>query len=325
MNEGYKQQKVASSSKKKVTRQLVELIRLHFRRITLELVLIFLDHDWIYRLVGLINKKISLIESVFLVYPASEKYALAYFYPGRIRRHAWKPGPFGLLWQNGKLTIMFGVAASNGMFTNPENAENLKHITRRMEELRLLFGANRKTFAGILPGILYFKRILREAPEADLTAVAVAQAVDQVMAKESLETDTPIILLGGKGFIGRRVHKLLPKNNVVSIDIAENHNTNNWPTRLQGKRVIVLNITRDSALSTYLEMIWPGSVVLNEVYPEPSPDVLKTLREKDCPCYHVVGIQAFAIPQFPYAYEGAIPCCAAWPSAKMEVVVRKMN
>lgn len=297
----------------------------HCRRSPLEILNFLINHDWLFRLVGMANKRIGLIESVFLVYPASEKYALAYVYPHRLPKVRWNPWPCGLLWQNGRLTLMFCISATNDHYNDPANVEKIRHVSERMEALRQLFGANRKTFAGILPGVLYFKRIIKEAPEADLTAVAVSQAINLVKEKESLEFDAPVIVLGGKGFIGRRVVKMLDESTTYSIDSADGQGKNDWPAQLNGKRNIVVNITLNNAINDYIDVIRPGTVILNEVYPEPSTEIMEKFSAKDCQCYHVVGVDAMAFPPFPSAYRGAIPCCAAWPSAKMKVVVRKLT
>jgi len=305
-------------------RSWLNAVKLHTRRIAIELLNLLINHDLLFWLVGLVNKKVNLIESVFLVYPANEKYALAYVYPCRLPKVKWNPIPGGLLWQNGKLTVMFMISATNGQFTDPQNTENLRRMSDRMERLRQLFGARRKTFAGIVPGVLYAGKIIREAPEADLTAQAVAQAIDSVKVEESLGDDTPVIILGGRGFIGRRVIGLLKDSNVFSIDSSDGQGSKDWPNHLRGQRVIVVNITLNNALKDYLDVIWPGTVVINEVYPEPNSAILERLKNNGCSCHHVVGVQANAFPSFPAAYHGAIPCCAAWPSSEMKVVVRRI-
>jgi hypothetical protein len=301
-----------------------KIIKSHFRRLTLEVLNIFINHDWIFWLIGRVNRQIGLIESVFLVYPATEEYGLWFAYRYRLKVNLWRPWPTGLLYQNRKLTVMFAIAANNGQYTDPANTENLRQVSARMEKLRQLLGANRKTFAGILPGVLYYKRIIHEAPEADLTAQAVLQAVDLVKCREKLASDTKIIVLGGKGFIGRRVVKLLDKSTTFSIDSADGQGKDDWPSNPTGQRIIVLNITVNNSISDYIASIQPGTVVINEVYPEPTSDVLEKLAAKECRCYHIVGVEALALPQFPLAYQGAVPCCAAWPSAKMKVVIRKV-
>jgi hypothetical protein len=305
-------------------RSLGSFLTSHARRALLEALNLFLNHDWLFWIVGAINKRVGLIQSVFLVYPASEEYALSYAYPARLRKNQWTPWPCGLLWQNGRLSVMFCISASNGQFSDPDNLEKVRGVCERMEHLRALLGAKGKTFAGILPGVLFYKRVIRDAPEADLTASVVCQAIEQVKSKEGLDWSTPLIVLGGRGFIGRRVVKLLDGAPVYCIDVADGGSRKDWLCHLEGRRVIVVNITLNNALADYVDEMRPGTVVLNEVYPEPSREILDRLERKGCVCYHVVGVKAFALPSFPAAYRGAIPCCAAWPSADMKAVVRKL-
>jgi len=304
-------------------RDLWSVIRSHCRRLPLEFVNFFVNHDPVFRLIGTLNKRVGLIESVFLAYPADDEYGLAFTYPHRLKKNRWVPWPIGLLWQNGKLTVMFAIAATNEHYADPANTENLRRVCERMEVVRKLLCANRKTFAGILPGVFYLKRIMGEAPEADLTAAAVSRAIDLVKIKESLDADTPIVVLGGRGFIGRRIVKLLDKGTAYSIDLADGQSKDNWPTHLLG-RIIVVNVTLGNALDDYVDAMPPGTVVINEAYPPPTLATLERLSEKDCSCYHVAGVKAMAFPSFPGAYSGAIPCCAAWPSPKMEVAIRKL-
>ena len=300
------------------------VLKLHSRRVILEIVNFLVNHDWILWLIGRFNGRLNLIKGVFLAYPATKEYGLWFAYPFRFKTNQWNPWLTGFLCQDGKLTFMFAVGATNSQFTDEKNLEQLKRLCARVEKLRLLLKADGKVFAGILPGVLFMKRIIHEAPEADLTAAAVMGAIEQVKVLEALNPLTPIIVLGGKGFIGRRVIKLLNPDHAVSIDLCEGQSRGEWPSQFDQDRVIVVNITLNNAINNYLELMKPGTVVINEVYPEPRPDFLGKLAAKGCHCYHVVGIKAKAFPPFPAAYHGAIPCCAAWPSKAMKVVVRKL-
>ncbi len=295
-------------------------LRLHTRRIALEIINLIVNHDWLFYLIG----RTGIIESVFLVYPANDKYALAYVYPKRLPKVRWNPWPGGLLWQNGRLGIMFVISANNGSFVDQSNLDNLRHVVERMERLRQLLRAKYKTFAGILPGVLQSQGLLKTAPEAEITALAVVQAIDKIRRLEALSSDVPVVVLGGSGFIGRRVVGLLKDQQVYSLDTAVGQGRQDWPKHLVGQPLIVVNITVKSAISDYIDLMWPGTVVVNEVYPEPSFEVADRLKQQGCSLWHVVGVKALALPAFPRAYQGAIPCCAAWPSSKMEVKVRKL-
>jgi len=308
---------------------LKQVLVSHIRRTAIEIINLLLGYNWVYWLIGLANKKLGWIESVFLVYPANDDYALAYVYARRLPKIEWKPWFIGIFWENGKYGVKFAISAHNGHFRDPANKERMRGVVDRMEELRKLFCAKRKTFAGTLPGILFAKRMLRETHEADVTVGVVVKAIEKVKLFDGLRDDIPIVILGGRGFIGRRVVASLPKENVYCVDIANGNGTSQsktaeWPSHLKGQRVILVNIALNSALDGYLDRLWPGIVVVNEVYPEPSPETEKRLRSIGCVCYHIVGVRGGALPSFPHGYHGGIPCCAAWPSGQMEALLFKV-
>ena len=296
----------------------------HIRRLAIEFFSLVFNHDWIFWLIGLANKKCGLIKSVFLVYPATEEYGLAYAYRWRLAKNKWQPWLVGFFCQNGKIGIKFAISASNGQFGDPINKENLYHLVQRMEKLKVLFHAEYKTFAGILPGVLFMNRLVKETPEADVTVEAVKQVIGKVKSLERLSEDTPVIVLGGRGFIGRRVVAALPQGIAYSMDIVGNNGPNVWPSHLQGKPVLLVNISLNSALSQYIHLLWPEVVVVNEVYPEPCQELAQQLKAVGCHCYHVVGVKAKALPSFPGGYQGGIPCCAAWQSNEMEALFKQI-
>lgn len=307
-----------------LSKKRAHFVKSHARRLFTELLNLFFNHDWIFWLIGLINKRIGAIESVFLVYPATEEYISAYSYAYRSRWHEWKPGPIGFFCQNGKIGVKFAISASNSQFCDMANKSKLCCLVERMERIRKLFCAKHKTFAGILPGVLFMKRLVKETPEADVTVEAVKQVIGKVKSLEGLSENTPVIVLGGKGFIGRRVVASLPQGIVHSVDIAGNNGQNCWPSHLRGKPVLLVNISLNSALGQYIHLLWPEVVAVNEVYPEPNEELAQQLKVIGCHCYHVVGVKAKALPSFPGGYQGGIPCCAAWQSEKMEALFKRI-
>jgi len=304
-------------------RRAQKATKIHLRRIFVEVVNFLFNHDWLFWLIGLLNGRFGFLESIFLVYPANEEYGLAYAYPFRLRKNRWFPSFAGILRQGDKWGVMFGVSSSNGQFEDPENLDNLRMMAERMEELRQLLGAKRKTFAGILPGVLHSRGIVKETPEADMAAEIVAGMVDS--AKVRLQDLHPVvIILGHKGFIGRRVTEILKKKGemVVGIDLGDKWPE--WAGWSGDEKVVVLNITRNNALADYVDCFCPGWVIINEVYPPPSDDLVKRIKGRGCDIFHIVGVEADAWPKFPSVYEGGIPCCAAWPSAGRQVCIKKM-
>lgn len=294
----------------------------HVRRTTVEFANLCLNRDLFFRSLGALNARTGLIESVFLAYPGSEKYALAYAYPWRVRIIRWNPYFCGFLLQDRRLTVMFAIASHDDHFRDPGNTDELRRLVERVEKLRVLIGARQKTFAGVLPGILARHGILGDAPEGDITAALVIQAIDN-LTPDSHETP-PVIVLGGDGFVGRRLVSQLRArgSSVYSVDPVSG---GSWPAHLEGHSAIIVNVANRDALKGYLDRLWPEALVLNEVYPEPHPDVIDHLTQQGIALHHVVGVKARAFPPLPAAYAGAIPCCAAWPNDEAAVVTRHLN
>jgi len=293
----------------------------HSRRLLIILANWLFNHQFVFKVIGMVNKRFEFIESVFLAYPANDEYALSYVYRSRLPKVRWSPCPVGFLKQNGKLSIMFVISAGNKDFRDQTNVENLRQVVEKMERFRLLLNAKRKTFAGILPGVLFFKRIIKETHEADTTVKIVGLAIQEVKAREKLSSDCPTIILGGRGFIGRKVFSNLPQENLYCVDTA---NGCEWPAHLRGQKTLLVNIADSGALDEYISKLWQGIVVLNEVYPEPKAATVERLKQLGCACYHIQGVQGRAFPSFPHAYHGAIPCCSAWMAEEMRVVLLRM-
>jgi hypothetical protein len=291
---------------------------IHIKKSVLEIVNFLFNHNFVFMAIGIINKRIKLIESIFLAYPANEKYALSYAYRYRLKYNRWNPWLTGLLFQNSKIIIMFSISATEEILMMED--DKLKILEKKMERIKDLLFVKTKTYAGILPGILFSKRIIRVVPEADLTAKAVTQAILEIQKIECLD-ELPIIVLGGRGFIGRRVMSQLTNRVVHCVDLSDS-GKNQWPNI---DKAIVINISKKGALDNYIKLMSPRMIVINEVYPEPSKYELMRLKGKGCLCYHIAGIKAKAFPSFPDAYKGGIPCCAAWLSEKMKVIVKKIN
>ena len=57
----------------------------------------------------------------------------------------------------------------------------------------------------------------------------------------------------------------------------------------------------------------------------PSADEIVFLSDIGIQVYDIVGINARALPRFPRAYAGGIPCSAAWNAPDMEVLLSRLN
>ncbi len=291
---------------------------LHIRRIAVLIFDFLFDHDWFYHLLGWMNYRLFEIRTVFLMYPEQPKYALAFVYPSRLPKVKWSPFLAGFFIQNGKLGLMFAISATPEDFRNPKNENGLKQAVQRMEEIRRLVKAPRKTFAGILPGILYAKRIVREAPEAELTVEGIVRAIDLIKKEEKIYAKVPLIVLGGRGFIGRRLVKVLQARGEQVIVVDKN---DPWPDSLQGEVVMVINTTLRDALLDYRSRMWPEMIIVNEVYPPPPAKYFQGIVRS---LWHIKGAKAWALPPFPHAYQGGIPLCAAFFDNKIRILTKKI-
>lgn len=316
---GVKPQKKAS---------LLRRAKIHFRRIGVILLNAIFGHIWVYALIGFMNKHIfnKPIKSIFMLYPANEKYTKAYVYSWYARSMKWKSRLVGVLEQNGKWGLIFGISATDEDFVRPENLAKLVAVEARLERVRKVIGADQKTFASVLPGILFSKGIITNPVERDVTVKAILQALDKIKSVEKLPQDVPVIVLGGEGFIGSALRKA-GNGNFSSLDVGEEEHFLAFSEKLKGKPLILLNVTKKGALSFYTPYLWSEVVVVNEVYPEPSEKELTDIKAMGAICYHIVGVRGKAWPGFPRGYAGGIPCCASfWPEdgRGYEVLIKKM-
>ncbi len=306
-------------------------IRVHFRRMGMLAVNLLFRHDALFWLVGRLNRRFRAIRAVFVAYPVTQEYADDYAYRWVQRRCRWSPWLAGIYVQNGMLGLMTVISSSDDYFFHPadpnHNRQRLEALVQRTERIRQLLCAERTSFAGILPGVLQTRGIRTDGLELEVTAEAVIRAETKLRAEIGYARSTPLILLGGKGYIGRRLAERLAHRETYVVDILPgrriNHET--WPLHLQDKNAILINLTKKAVISDYMRLFWKELVLLNEVYPEPSADEIAFLSDIGVQVYHIVGIKARALPSFPHAYAGGIPCCAAWNTPDMEVLLSRLN
>ncbi|MBN1584817.1 hypothetical protein JW899_00405 [Candidatus Uhrbacteria bacterium] len=302
------------------------IIRSHLRRSALEVMSFLLDRDALFRVIGFFNRRFGFLKTVFLLYPANLRYAHAYVYERRRKRMFWGPEFVGLFRQkNCKIGLVFGISSDEKMIKDPKNTENLLRVFDRMEDIRVMLGAERKSFAGILPSIFRSRGFPHDFCEAEVTVLAVKKAIEAVRKTEGMGTGVPTVVLGGRGLIGSQVVKSLSDTPVFVLDSAGSEDERRWPDGLGQDRVLLVNIASVRALESQVKMLHPAAVILNEAYPEPPKALIEKIREIGCPIYHIAGVLAdWVLPNFSGAYREAIPCCAAWLNEDMEVSVIRL-
>lgn len=285
-----------------------------------EVVNFFLHRNWFWWLLGRCNSK-GWIKSVFLSYPANNAYAKDYVYAFRIG--SWKLRLTGVLWQNGKLIIMFTLFVEEAELLRKANKGKLEAAVGCMEKIRKLLRADSKTFAGVLPGVLLKRGLIDDAPEADVTASIVVEAVELVKKEMAVQAHIPIVVLGGKGFIGKRVVDRLCASSKADIHVIDLGDRYKWPR--DHVRKVIINLARHDTIQSYHDLLQAGDIIINEAYPTPSSEGVEMIRSLHCNCFHIVGVKAGAFPRFTHAYQGGIPCCAAWNSPDKKAMVKKLT
>lgn len=257
--------------------------------------------------------------SIFFDYPVSDFYSNHYtFRFFREKIMSWsRPVLSGLIIFNGRLIIKFSTAKRPEDFISESQDAGVREFFLKANETKDLLRAEEASFAGILPGVFYRKKLIRDRNSSVVTATVVCDAVDKVFFDQGLPIDFPVVSLGGAGFIGRTVAEEMKKRGRTFYVVDLKEDSGSWPEILANSPVVVLNLLSDnSGLDRYLNHFSSGSIFINEAYPPPDKSFISIAKSKGVVCYHVCGAQAdFVWPPFPGHYRGAeeeksIPCCA---------------
>jgi len=312
------------------------------------LILYFLfSYQWQHKLVGLINKRWPEekrpIRSVFLVYAVNKYYQRRFLYTWFARwckKEEWKIIPVDLFFQNKRFILVFCITAFESEFEpgskNYRNGiarEKLASVEERFGLLRQNIGAPRKTKAGILPSIETKLGVSNSLEEQETTVIAVMKAIDKTMELENLTaSETNIVVIGSRGFVGQELMRLIPQKGFQGFEAIDIDTMGKFRDEisvdLKGEPTIILNLTKRGALKQYLPYIWPESVVLNEVYPEPSRQEVAMVVAAGAKIYHIVGPDGWVLFPLGGGYHNKIPCCAAFPPEDLKdfkIVVSRME
>lgn len=292
-------------------------------KILLELINLLFNNSSGLRLLGYFR----LFDAVFVMYPADQTFADHYTFKTRQRFIKWKPFIVGMITHpSGARTLMFAISAHVDGRDSDYDANDLRDLHARTESVKSLLRADTTHFAGTLPGRLAALKVRRGSSQGIEQKATVENVVKAVEDTWHI-THHPVVILGSKGYVGRNVTEYLCERNrfgVLSVDvdgmyqggrrISDEYAAPNIPH-------LILNITRPEAINLYIEKMREGTVVLNEVYPAPHPDVVASMKERGVRVYHIAGVKASVLPTFPLAYQGAVPCCAALPQENYKVLV----
>ncbi len=300
-------------------------LMLQLRRCAVFIINWCFNHDEFLRVIGWLNKRLNLIHSVFLGYTVNDHYLGAYTWPKYSKQTRWRPWIVGIYRQAGRWGLLLGVSATDSELRDQANRSRMNLLVKDTIKIQRLVAAKELTYAGVLTGILYMLRLIPDTTVTWNTVKAIMRAEAQLRDLYGYAGDTPLIVIGGGGFVGRRVRSFSNGRSVYCVDLANNGpSKRQWPKELYGKPAVAINVASTEALMQHSLQFWPGLIVLNDAYPEPSPEIINAVTAPGATLYHLVGMRGWAFPSFPAGYRGAVPCCAATEISKQDVIVRKL-
>lgn len=258
------------------------------------------------------------LSTIALFYPANKKYIESVSFDWYAKRVKWRPTFGGFFTTSKGCGLMFAIGALEEEFASPKNQEQLLQVHQSMERIARQLRIPSVAYSGVLPSVLARAGVSRDPIELHRTAHWIIEAMTIVRRECAMPAAAPIVVLGAAGYLGKRVVQLVeqldPKQVVFEIDPAHVDPTchgHDLLAQIKGQPVLLVNISRRDVMERYVDHLWPGVVVLNEVYPECSHEALQMLKSKGIRYFHLQGVHGWSVPSFPGAYRGAIPCCAA--------------
>jgi hypothetical protein len=283
----------------------------HLRRITV-VVLSALSRTWIpFILLGALNRVFPTLVSVFFCYAGNARYAAHYSYPSCRRFLLWFPSTIGVFRQGRRWGLICATPVTEAEFTDPSNAANLDLLLRRLSRIKMLLGVEQLSFAGILPTLLRRNKSKSIANlDCDRTSEVVRRAVHEVRRQHFAGRKHTVVLLGGAGRIGQAVHERLEADGVEVAIIDSAVPATAAFKELSAVSMILVDVSRHGVIQRHIHELPEDTVVLNEVFPEPSRDAIWELKSRNIAAYHIAGVKAEAYPSLPHGYKSAVPCCA---------------
>lgn len=208
----------AANMKREMTRTIRAAVQIVFSELfSLGVFLVLLG--WIGR--AIYGERLS---TVSLFYPANRRYMENVTFHWYARRVKWRPTLLGFFVTPMGCGFVFAIGALEEEFIHPENQEQLLRVYGSMEKISAKLRVGSVAYSGVLPSVLSRAGISREPIEIQRTAHWIAEAAQEVRGSCGLAPDSPTVVLGAAGYLGRRVVQIFrsgPKDcPVAEIDPA---------------------------------------------------------------------------------------------------------
>jgi hypothetical protein len=276
-----------------------------------------------YRLLGLVNRRLPVLQTVFFCYAGSPAYARRYCYRWSEDWLRETPTPIGVYRQGGRWGLVVASPISEAQIVDSSRREQLERLIGHVEWIASAIGAENVRLAGILPG--HLRRQGRGAATRTRDTIARVVHCSLTRVRDRHAKGAPIVLLGGDGYLGRAVQRELRRAGEAFHVIDSARGVRALPHALRSRSILLLDLSRSGVLRVYAEQVAPGSVVLNEVFPEPDHELVRAFRRRQISVFHIAGVRARVIPALPGGYTGAVPCCAVHGSGSIDPVIRKLE
>ena len=257
------------------------------------------------------------INTVALFYPANRRYLESVTFPWYAAKVKWHPRFAGIFRHGDGGGLVFYMGACEDEMSHPSADNNLRQLYEEMQGIAAILGIDFVAYSGVLPSLMSKAGIQRAPIEVMRTVQWIVGAIELLRQRAALARKCNVVVLGAAGFVGKRVVSQLTQTtqfHVIEVDPEHEDAVcrGTLPVQqLHGSETILVNISRAGAIESYIDLFWPGLIVLNEVYPECSGFALQKMKLVGVRYFHLRGVEGWSFPQFPGAYAGAVPCCAA--------------
>ena len=236
----------------------------------------------------------------------------------------WFPSPIGIFRQGRRWGLICAAPVAETEFTDPKNAADLRRLLGRLLRVKMLLGVNQLSLAGILPTALRRSWSPSATDAAQRAPEVVRRAVHIIRREHFTDRNHNVVLLGGAGRIGRKVYESLKADGIDVVVIDSALPTTAAFKDLGAVSMILVDVSRHGVIQRHINELPEGTVVLNEVFPEPSRDVVKQLKGRNIAAYHIAGVKAEVYPSLPHGYRNALPCCAIHSDEIGELVLTRI-
>jgi len=296
---------------------------------------VIVNHDVVFKLIGLANKRRHWLKAVFVTYPNSEKIASRFAPRWLFGYLKWRPYFLGPFEQGGGWGLKFVISSFPHELSTSDNKSNRRELLDRMEYLRRITGAEKILFGFGIGAALRGDRpkdaqgqLLVSADDAFVAAQAAVLAAQQVRERHGLD-GAPVIFLATRSMI-ERIDKYLKISGGLTAIMINPQERNKpefvWPTELRDRQVVLISLVKEDNLLTLRGRLGSSWIIVNEAYlKDPDDFVSKLGRPKGIPVYQLCGARGRTFPDPPGIYYGSMPCCQVISPMNMEVVVREIK